>query len=252
MADYGAFKKIKSDAIINGSITANKLASDSITTAKINNGAVSSSKILSGEVGVNQLDSSLDLNSKTITYRPLTNADFSSSAAISTSKISGLGTLATLNSVGASQIDNGAINSTNFFTSGSRFHSAVFMGQTSGNPGSTQSYINFIQNSNSDSSVFELVTTGNFGVKIKRAGQFVFYFTNEMITNTNSGYVTVTSRINSSIIGYQLISSHTEWDCISICGAYVNNANDDFQLKFESGTSASSWSQLQIHWVGFI
>lgn len=68
--------------ISNGSIDSNKLASSAVTTAKILDGSI-------------------------------VNADISSGAAIANSKIAGLGTLATLSTVGNSNITNSAVDSNN-------------------------------------------------------------------------------------------------------------------------------------------
>lgn len=100
MASYEQYKKIGGDAITDGSIGADDLA----------NGSITSGKLATGAVGTTQLASSIDLSGKTVTYRAITDGDIAGGAAISTSKISGLGSLATLNSVGESQITNGAVS----------------------------------------------------------------------------------------------------------------------------------------------
>jgi hypothetical protein len=254
MAVYGNFKKISSDAILDNAITAAKIQNNAINTAKIGNNAVSSAKILDGVVSTEKLASTLDLSSKTVSYRSILNSDIDASAGIATSKISGLGTLATLNSVNSATIADGSIDNVNKFATGARFHSAVFMGQVSGNPGASQTYVQWTTNTNSDTSIFETNTTGNLGLKIKKAGQIIWYWTNEVNGGSNtSSYVYVSQFINGSVIGRQLISQSSEWDCISICGAYSCNANDNLEHKFESRvTSAGGWSQLMVRWVGFI
>lgn len=87
MANYSQFKKIVSDSIIDGSITGSKFANNSITEAKINTNSVSTNDIIDGAVGTNQLASTVDISSKTVTYRPILNNDISGSAAIAGSKL---------------------------------------------------------------------------------------------------------------------------------------------------------------------
>ncbi len=80
MASYSSFKKITNEAIIDGAVTATKLAAGAITTAKINSNAIATGDIQDGAVGTTQLASSIDLSSKTMTYRPFVNADFANSS----------------------------------------------------------------------------------------------------------------------------------------------------------------------------
>lgn len=99
MATYGSYKRIDSDGIIDGELTEAKFATAAITEAKLGTGAVttdkldanavSTAKIGSSAVGNDQLASTLDFSSKSVTYRSITNADFNAGAAIATSKLSG-------------------------------------------------------------------------------------------------------------------------------------------------------------------
>lgn len=126
MATYGSYKKIGADAIIDGSIaaadiaagavTAVKIGSGAVTEAKIGAGAVTSAKLANGAVGTSQIAGSLDLSGKTVTYRPITNADVDASAAIATSKISGA-----VSSIGSNGLAQSAFTDTtnaNNITSG--------------------------------------------------------------------------------------------------------------------------------------
>jgi hypothetical protein len=106
MATYSSFKRINSAAIIDETIISDDFSVNAVTSSKILDNNITSAKIASGAVGSSQLASSLDLSSKTIIYRPVVNADIATGAAIPTSKISGLGTLATLNSISATEITN--------------------------------------------------------------------------------------------------------------------------------------------------
>lgn len=79
MATYSSFKKINSEAIIDGAITGTKMSANAITTAKINSNAIGTTDIQDGAVGTTQLASSLDFSGKTTTYRPIVNADIANS-----------------------------------------------------------------------------------------------------------------------------------------------------------------------------
>lgn len=100
MATYGSYKKIRTDAIVPNTITATKVAPNTLTTGKF----------AAGAVGTNQLAATLDLSSKTLAYRPILDADISSSAAITTSKITGLATSATTDTTNATNITTGTLD----------------------------------------------------------------------------------------------------------------------------------------------
>lgn len=87
MATYNQFKKINSEAIINGAVTGAKLANLAVTADKINNSAVATADIQDGAVGTTQISNTLDLSSKTVTYRSILNADVNATAAIAGSKL---------------------------------------------------------------------------------------------------------------------------------------------------------------------
>lgn len=85
MATYSSFKKINSDAIVNGAIISNDIASSTIGTAALNNNAVTGTK-MSGVVTSSKIASTIDLSSKTVLYRPIVGSDISDSAGIVGSK----------------------------------------------------------------------------------------------------------------------------------------------------------------------
>jgi hypothetical protein len=87
MANYSQFKKIDSTAIIDGAVVGTKFAENSVTTAKINNNAVSTGDIQNLAVGTNQISNTLDLSGKTVTYRPIVNADLATNSNIAGSKL---------------------------------------------------------------------------------------------------------------------------------------------------------------------
>lgn len=85
MATYSSFKKINSDAIIDGEIVANDIAASTITANNITNSNVTGDK-MNGVVTSDKLASSIDLSAKTVTYRPIVNSDMSTTASIEGSK----------------------------------------------------------------------------------------------------------------------------------------------------------------------
>jgi hypothetical protein len=101
MPSYNSFKRINTEAIIDGSVTGTKLGTDSVTTAKINANAVSTADIQNGAVGTTQLAASVDLSAKTVTYRAIVNAD------IANSTITGgkLGASAAVNNLGFTPVN---------------------------------------------------------------------------------------------------------------------------------------------------
>jgi hypothetical protein len=86
MATYSSFKKIDSDAIVNGTIVANDLANNTVPAAAITGTSVPSTAF-SGTVTSAKLASNIDLSGKTVTYRAITNADISASAAVTGAKL---------------------------------------------------------------------------------------------------------------------------------------------------------------------
>ena len=78
MATYGSFKKINTEAIIDGSVTGTTLASGSITGPAFAAGSVRTTDFASGTIGTTQLAATLDFSGKTMTYRPFADGDFSS------------------------------------------------------------------------------------------------------------------------------------------------------------------------------
>lgn len=80
MATYSSFKKINTEAIINGAVTGASIAPNTIVSNDFANASVRTTDIQDGAVGTTQLGSTLNLTGKTITYRPIVNADIANSA----------------------------------------------------------------------------------------------------------------------------------------------------------------------------
>jgi len=80
MATYSSFKKLTSEAVIDGAITTAKFADSSINSDKIASGAVATADLADGAVGTTQLASTVDLSGKTVTYRAITTGDIADGA----------------------------------------------------------------------------------------------------------------------------------------------------------------------------
>jgi hypothetical protein len=87
MATYNSFKRIATDSIINNSVAAADIANNAAQAGKFVNSAVTSAKIGNLAVGATQLAASVDLSTKTVTYRTVVDGDISASAAIAGTKL---------------------------------------------------------------------------------------------------------------------------------------------------------------------
>jgi len=89
MANYNSFKRINSEAIIDGEVVTSEIGTTTVGTSEFADGAVIEGKILDGAVADSQLDSNVDISGKTVTYRAIANGDISSSAGIAGGKFAG-------------------------------------------------------------------------------------------------------------------------------------------------------------------
>jgi hypothetical protein len=80
MATYSSFKKINTEAIIDGAVTGSTLATNAIVTADFASASVRTTDIQDGAVGTAQLASAVDLSGKTVTYRAIINNDLAAGA----------------------------------------------------------------------------------------------------------------------------------------------------------------------------
>ena len=86
MASYSSFKKISSTAIIDGEVKDADVAVGTLSSSDI--ASISSGKIANNAISAaDKLASTVDLSTKTVTYRPITNNDISNSANIAANKI---------------------------------------------------------------------------------------------------------------------------------------------------------------------
>jgi hypothetical protein len=257
MANYSEFKKISTESIIDNSITTADIADVAVLSDNIQANSVTADKIVNNAVSDAKLSDTIDLSAKTVVYRPFTNTDFSNAAGISTSRISGLGTLAELNSVSSSQIAAGAITSGKL-ASGAQQSGYTFMGRMQNNSeitGGTSSWVRFDSYQNGNSDIFEVVTTGEYGVRVKKAGHVQWMYTQDIITSGSTSYFTIRSYINSVHYGYQLMrNTGGAWDCIFITGAAQVAANDVVKINYNAAPQSldnGEWSQFALLWVGY-
>ena len=86
MATYTSFKKINTTAIVDLSITSGDLAATTVSTTNLAAGAIDATK-MSNVVTSAKLASTLDLSTKTPTYRAIVDGDFANTAGISGTKL---------------------------------------------------------------------------------------------------------------------------------------------------------------------
>jgi len=89
MPTYNSFKRIDSDAIIDGTIAASDVADNAAIAGKFATNAITAPKIGTGQVGATQLGASVDLSGKTVTYRTIVDGDISASAGITADRLAG-------------------------------------------------------------------------------------------------------------------------------------------------------------------
>jgi hypothetical protein len=93
MATYNSFKRIASDSFVANTLTSSDIATGAITNGKLATDSVTTADIVAGAVGTTQLDTTLDISAKTVTYRTIVTGDISASAAIAATKLApGAGT----------------------------------------------------------------------------------------------------------------------------------------------------------------
>lgn len=86
MATYSSFKKIDSAAIIDSQVLAADIASTGVPESAIANSAITGAKI-SGTVTSEKINSTIDISTKSVTYRPIISGDISASAGIAGNKL---------------------------------------------------------------------------------------------------------------------------------------------------------------------
>lgn len=74
---------------------------------------------------------------------------------------------------------------------------------------------------NSDPSVFEVITTGSYGIRFKKAGRIVWNYQQDARTSSNVGYVQAYAYIDGSDVVRSLMGpTNTLWDGMHNHGVY--------------------------------
>jgi len=87
MATYNSFKRIATDSFVDASIATADIANNAVVAGKFAADAITSAKFANEAVGADELAASVDLSTKTVTYRSITNGDIASGAAIDGAKL---------------------------------------------------------------------------------------------------------------------------------------------------------------------
>jgi hypothetical protein len=87
MATYNSFKRIATDSFINSSIATGDMANNAVAAGKFQSAAITAGKFENASVGATQLASTVDLSTKTVTYRSIVDGDVATGAAIEGSKL---------------------------------------------------------------------------------------------------------------------------------------------------------------------
>jgi hypothetical protein len=87
MATYSSFKRIATDSFIDGSVAAVDIASNAVTNGKFATNAIISEKFATGSVGATQLATEVDLSTRSVTYRQITDSDISNTAGINSTRL---------------------------------------------------------------------------------------------------------------------------------------------------------------------
>ena len=138
-----------------------------------------------------------------------------------------------------------------------RLHNASTI--TSNNSG----FLDLRQHSNGgymNPEIFEVDTSGNYGIHIKRDGKVWVNMNQDIITTDSTGYIS--SRIyrapandaNNRVMSYQLITNtNSQWDSVHNTACFDVNAGDRIQFYLHAAAISSldttSWSQYSIMWM---
>jgi hypothetical protein len=102
--------------------------------------------------------------------------------------------------------------------------------------------------------VFEIMTTGDYGVKIKKAGVVQVHVTQDIRTSGSTGYAKAYIDLNGNSKYMQLITNtNSEWDSIIVAGNITCEANDIIKVKFAASDlismDSNSWNSYSFTWI---
>ncbi len=121
---------------------------------------------------------------------------------------------------------------------------------------SNAGYAQFSASQNTDANVFEAISSGNFGIKIKKTGIIMWNYDQDIVAAGGS-YVYIYALINGSAKAYSLIApTGGYWDGMHIGGSYAVAANDVLTFYWASASTDITsmdngvWGHLSIIWMG--
>ena len=108
--------------------------------------------------------------------------------------------------------------------------------------------------------IFEVDTTGNYGIHIKRDGKVFVSANQDIITAGSTSYATLriyrspANDANNRVMAYQLITNtNGQWNSIHNSASFDVNAGDRVQFYIIAGNitnlDTTSWSQYNIMWM---
>jgi hypothetical protein len=118
-------------------------------------------------------------------------------------------------------------------------------------------FVKFTQSAkagNIDNDVFEIMTTGDYGVKIKKAGVVQVHVTQDIRTSGSTSYARAYIDLNGNNKYTQLITNtNGEWDSIVIAGNIACEENDIIKVKFNASDilaiDSTSWNSYSFTWI---
>jgi hypothetical protein len=136
---------------------------------------------------------------------------------------------------------------------------ANFVGYLSNGPtivSNNTGYASFSQSQNTDAAVFEVVTTGNFGIKFKKAGIITWNYDQDIIA-VGGSYCYLIAYVDGSSVAQTLIApTGGFWDGMHNGGSYSVSANQVLTFNWFSagsditGMDNGAWGPLSITWMG--
>lgn len=121
---------------------------------------------------------------------------------------------------------------------------------------SNAGYAQFSASQNTDPNVFEAVSSGSFGIKIKKTGIIMWNYDQDIIA-VGGSYAYIYALINGSAKAYSLIApTGGYWDGMHIGGSYAVAANDVLTFYWASGSTDITamdngvWGHLSVIWMG--